>query len=248
MGGQLVVRRCILAVREDWSFLVLLKSSCLMNRFRVLVNVFKRLFLAGCRGLLGEVLLQWLGAQGTSAVTYFCSSLIAHALNPLYLLLPLITDLSLNTTSLAAISRSPCSTAPKLLPQRPQELLIRLIFPQFIIFNGVYIVILTHCILVKLRYMRLTLYFGTSKSFMHCLLWLHVRCRSLWLFSMMIQLSQFLLDTSDPVDHSSITLFHTLWNPLSRYSLVDLHGVLIQFDEMGFIVEAIVAIAIIGGR
>jgi len=55
------------------------------------------------------------------------------------------------------------------------------------------------------------------------------------------------LDTSDPVDHSSITLLFTLWNLLSRYSRVDLHGVLIQFDEVGFIVEAIVAIAIIGG-
>ena len=182
-----------------------------MNRFWVLINVFKRLFLAGCLGLLAQVLLQWLGAQGTIVVTYFCSSLIAHALNLLYLLLPLITGLSLNTASLAAIFRSPCSTAPKFLPQFPQELLIRLIFPQFIIFNEFLLIKwLIHFILAELRYMRLTLYFGTLKSFMHCLLWLHVRRRSLWLFSMMIQLSQFLLDTSDPVDHSSITLLFTL--------------------------------------
>lgn len=106
-----------------------------MNRFFALINVLKCLSFVTRLGLLAQVFLQWLGTQGTIVVTYFHRSLIAHALNLLHLLVRLITDLSLGPASLVTISRSPCSTASKLLPQFPQELLIRVIFPQFIIFD-----------------------------------------------------------------------------------------------------------------
>ena len=65
---------------------------------------------------------------------------------------------------------------------------------------------------------------------------------------MVVQLSQFLLDASDPIDHCSITVFAKLFSLLGHYSLVDLSGFLIQFDELGFSAKPRVFIVIIGGE
>ena len=64
---------------------------------------------------------------------------------------------------------------------------------------------------------------------------------------MMVQLSQFLLDAFDPIYHCSIMVFAKLFHLLSHYSLADLSGVLIQFDEFGLKVKPGFTIPAIGG-
>ena len=79
-------------LREDWSFLMVLNVRLLMNLFLMVIIDFKSLLLAGCHGLLVQVML------------HICGSLVAHVLNLLYLLLQLIAFISFVLVSLLTVS------------------------------------------------------------------------------------------------------------------------------------------------